>query len=162
MKTTIKILLLAILLLTLVSVCKTVYLFFNYVVVKNVIKIGYINNGSTSVDFVCPDGCNYNLLLGFTNTNASMLMMKSDPHGSIRLSDNTRNVLHSSYATEYCNWLDSEKLSGVIIKPTQNHVSNLDQYLTPGKIYFLDLSSPNSEKEFSIWLHFEKKLKAKR
>lgn len=162
MKTPIKILLLAILLLTLVSVCRTVYLLSNFVVAKSAIKLGYINDENTSVDFVCPEGCNYNLLLGVANANASMLMMKSDQHGSIRLSDNKNNLLQGSYTTECCNWLDAEKLHSVIIKPKQNQVSNLDQYLTAGKTYFLELSFPNPEKELSLWLHFEKKLKAKR
>lgn len=169
MKKVVKFLFIAILLLVLASICKTAYFLFNtayllsnYVVLKNVIKLGNVTNDSANVSFVCPEGANFNLLLGFTNTDSCMNLMQSDSYGNIMLSDKMKTVLHDSYYTEYCNWLNSEKLKSVIIKPKQHHVSSLDQYLTPGKMYFLIISSPNPEKELSLWLHFEKKLKAQK
>lgn len=162
MKTTTKILLLAALLLTFASIYKTLYLFSNYVVIQNAIKLGHINKGCTSIDFVCPEGCYYHLLFGFLTTNSFMLTTKADLYGNIRLFDNTNNLLDSSYTTEYCNWLDSKNLNSVIIKPRQSQLSNLDQYLTAGKKYCLEISSPIPEKDLSVWLHFEKKLKGKR
>lgn len=159
MKNTIKIFVSVIFILIFGCLYKTFYLFSNYVVIRDAEKIGSVIKEISYSEFVCPDGANYNLLLVPEINNIHTCKMQPSIQGKIKILENTQNILQYSFTTEYCNWLDSKKLSGVIVRPVLHQFTNLDQYLTPKKRYVLELTLPENEENISVWIHFEKKVK---